>query len=183
MSPSVEIFNLITAIGALALFIVWVIVFVIFIFNRTRENSLLDFISKYAILIAFGHALIAMIISLIYSVVLGYAPCDLCWYQRAFLYPLVFIMGYALIKKDHSVLEYGIILSSIGVLIALFHNYIYYFNISAAPCPANGVSCTLHYVSVFGFISIPFMALAAFISILVPLLIARFYSPSNIFKI
>src|SRR5690625_5914843 len=58
-------------------------------------------------------ALIATVGSLFYSEVMGYVPCDLCWIQRIFMYPLVIIYGIAALKKDLSVALSGVILSGI----------------------------------------------------------------------
>jgi disulfide bond formation protein DsbB len=109
---------------------------------------------------------IAMIGSLIYSNAIGFPPCDLCWYQRIFMYPIVFISGYAFFKKDKSVIPYLKLLTYIGGFIALFHNFIYYTNINPLPCSATA-SCTARYVYEFGFMTIPLMSLSIFVLILI----------------
>jgi uncharacterized membrane protein (DUF485 family) len=42
-----------------------------------------DYVFPVGFFVSFG----GMAMSLFYSEVLHYAPCDLCWYQRVFLYP------------------------------------------------------------------------------------------------
>lgn len=120
---------------------------------------------KYLLPTIFISSLLAMIGSLIYSNIIGFTPCDLCWYQRIFMYPIVFISGYAMVKKDLLVLPYIKILAVVGGAIALFHNFIYYTDVNPFPCSATA-SCTARYVFEFGFVTIPFMSIAFFLLIL-----------------
>jgi disulfide bond formation protein DsbB len=121
-------------------------------------------------------SLLAVLMSLYFSDVLGYAPCVLCWYQRILMYPLVLISVVAIIFKDQKVYRYILPLSLIGTLVALFHNLLYWKIIpeSAAPC-LNGISCTAKYLQLAGFVTIPFLSLVAFILITVLTLIYRQY--------
>lgn len=114
--------------------------------------------------IAWLQAIIAMAGSLFYSEILQYAPCVLCWWQRVCIYPLVAILFVGIIKKDKNVALYALPLTLVGLGISIFHNLLYYNIIpeTLAPC-TNGVSCTTKFVEYFGFISIPFMSLAAFV--------------------
>src|SRR5690625_2572356 len=73
------------------------------------------------LLIVWVQSLVAMIGSLFYSEILGYAPCDLCWYQRILMYPLVVIYGAALIKKDMKIALPGIFLSGLGMIVSIYH--------------------------------------------------------------
>lgn len=128
-------------------------------------EGLLSFVSRRAIFIGFIVALLATLGSLIYSDVIGYEPCKLCWYQRIFMYPLVLIFGMALWKKHEWIKPYGILLSGIGALIAAFH---YLGQIGWNPfgleCLAIGysASCAKNFVLEFGYITIPLMAFSAF---------------------
>ena len=129
---------------------------------------------KYALLIAWAQSAVAMVGSLFFSLVMGLPPCDLCWYQRIAMYPLVLILGFGILKKDRTALDYAFPLAIIGWLIAAYHNLLYY-NIlpeAMAPCKA-GISCTTRYIEWFGFVTIPLLALVAFSVILVCLYIAR----------
>ncbi|MCR4326523.1 MAG: disulfide oxidoreductase [Candidatus Roizmanbacteria bacterium] len=117
----------------------------------------------YLLYIAWIQALIGMAGSLIFSNVLGYPPCVLCWYQRIFLYPLVIILAVGITRKDENIKWYALPLSIIGLLIALYHNLLYYELIpeSVTPC-AQGISCTTEFIEWFGFMTIPFLSLMAF---------------------
>lgn len=110
--------------------------------------------------------------SLFFSEIMLFPPCILCWYQRIFLFPLVFIFATGLFSCDKSVVRYGLPLAAAGWLVALYHNLLYSGIIpkSIQPC-SRGVSCTENYIDLFGFLTIPMLSLLAFSAILALLLI------------
>jgi len=119
-------------------------------------------------IIILSQGLIALIGSLFFSNYLGYAPCDLCWYQRICMYPLIVVSLVALLKNDKNAIWYGLPLSLIGLAVSIWHNTIYFLANNAdkdlgIPCSVNGVSCTTKYFELGGFISIPQLSLVAFI--------------------
>lgn len=105
--------------------------------------------------------------SLFYSEVMGFPPCPLCWYQRIAMYPLVVILGVTIWKRDDKhVRAYVLPLTIIGGLIALYQCAMTYGWIEEVPCSVTQtVSCTIRWVNYYGFITIPLMALVAFIVI------------------
>ncbi len=123
-----------------------------------------NFVSKRAILIAFIASLCATLGSLVYSEVIGYDPCKLCWFQRIFLYPIAVLTGIALWKNDMSVRIYALVLSILGGLTALFH-YVGQlgWNPFGLECLVVGYSssCAKNFVLQFGYITIPLMAFSA----------------------
>jgi disulfide bond formation protein DsbB len=135
----------------------------------------MQFLKKYALYIAWFQALIATAGSLVFSEVFHFPPCVLCWEQRIVMYPLVWILAVGIIKKDKNITLYTLPLAIIGLLIGLYHNLLYYNIIpeSAAPCIA-GVSCTTKFIEWFGFITIPFLSLCAFIVITAAILIHNY---------
>lgn len=110
--------------------------------------------------------------SLFFSEIMLFPPCILCWYQRIFLFPLVFIFATGLFSCDKSVVRYGLPLAAAGWLVALYHNLLYSGIIpkSIQPC-SRGVSCTEDYIDLFGFLTIPMLSLLSFSAILALLLI------------
>ena len=110
--------------------------------------------------------------SLFFSYVMEFAPCVLCWYQRIFLFPLVIILAVGLFPVDKSVVKYALPLAIAGGLTAAYHNLLYAGIIpeSIQPC-TQGVSCTEEYINLFGFLSIPMLALLSFSTIIVLLII------------
>jgi len=127
---------------------------------------------EIALFIIWTQALVATLGSLFYSEVVGYTPCDLCWIQRIFMYPLVIIYGVSLMKKNFQLAFSGLILSGVGMLISIYH-----YSLQKVPFMQDaggfctGVPCNLQYVNYFGFITIPFLAGLAFIIIFVTHLI------------
>lgn len=111
-------------------------------------------------------ATFSMLGSLYFSEIMHLPPCVLCWYQRICMYPLVIILGIGIWKKDKNIPYMVLPLSIIGLIIAAYHNLLYYNIIpeSLAPCTA-GISCTTKLIELFGIVTIPLMSLIAFIII------------------
>jgi disulfide bond formation protein DsbB len=131
-------------------------------------------IRSYGVVFAFAVSLVATGGSLFLSEVLGYIPCQLCWFQRICMYPLVLLLGRAALRDDRHIAGYALPLSMIGGLIAAYH----YAEqkvpglADIAPCKA-GIPCNTDYLDWFGVITIPLMALVAFILITALLLVVR----------
>jgi disulfide bond formation protein DsbB len=101
--------------------------------------------------------------SLFFSEVMKFPPCILCWYQRIAMYPLVLVFLMGLFPFDKKVIKFSAPLVLVGLVIAIYHNLLYY-NIlpeSAAPC-VSGISCTTVQIQWLGFITIPFLSLMGF---------------------
>lgn len=98
--------------------------------------------------------------------VMGYAPCVLCWYQRIFMFPLVFVLAAGLFPLDSRLVRYALPLALAGWLVALFHVLLVAGVIpeSATPC-TKGVPCSQVQLQLFGFVTIPLLSLAAFSTI------------------
>jgi len=121
-----------------------------------------------ALFLAFAAGLIATLGSLYFSEIKGYEPCSLCWYQRILMYPFTIILAIAIIKKDYEIALYTSVLSLIGACISTYHVLIQkvsFFTDKAASC--GRIPCTGDYINWFGFITIPMLALIAFIIIFV----------------
>ena len=126
-----------------------------------------SFIKKYALHIAFIQAWTATLGSLYFSEILKYPPCPLCWYQRIFMYPLIFILAVAIWRNDKNAAYYVLPLSITGALIA-FYQYLLQMTplseVGVATC-SSLTPCSAIQIMFFGFITIPFLSLAAFIVI------------------
>lgn len=70
-------------------------------------------------------ALMASLAILFIGEVLGHTPCLLCWFQRAFMFPLAIILGLGLWWRDDHVGRYGIALAIGGGAVALWHMGLY----------------------------------------------------------
>lgn len=112
-------------------------------------------------------ALIACLGSLFFGEVMKLPPCSLCWYQRICLYPLTVVIGVGIALRDKNLVYYAMPLAAAGLGFAAYHNLIYYGVVSEAlsPC-AQGVPCSSRQLELWGFLTIPLMALLGFVGIL-----------------
>ena len=163
---SIELFNQILGVATIFAQIA-IVVIVLALLNKK------PLFSKQAMLLAFLVSLAGVAGSLYYSEFIGYEPCKLCWYQRVFLYPQTILLAIGLIKKHPHVANYCILFSGLGGLLALYQSLLTVGLAPSIPCSASGVSCSQIFVMQFGYITIPVMALTAFLLIIVLLLSAR----------
>ena len=125
--------------------------------NKKLENSLL---------FIWLTSLVATLGSLYFSEVRGYEPCELCWYQRILMYPIFLMTTVAYIQKNARIAVTTAVFSCIGGSISLYHYGIQKLDFLSENAPACGrVPCTGQYINYLGFITIPFLALVAFILI------------------
>jgi disulfide bond formation protein DsbB len=115
--------------------------------------------------LAFGTALVATLGSLYYSEIAGFVPCTLCWYQRILMYPLAVLLLIGILKQDRTVSDYVLPLSVIGIGMSTYHYLIQVGAIAHSAVCRAGVPCGLRYVNYLGFVTIPLMALTAFVLI------------------
>ena len=101
--------------------------------------------------------------SLFFSEVMGVPICELCWYQRIAMYPLVLVLAIGLLPYDPRVMRYAAALAGAGWLVALFHVLLVAGVIpaSAQPC-VQGIPCAETHIALFGFLNIPALSLLTF---------------------
>lgn len=112
--------------------------------------------------------------SLFFSEVMELPPCNLCWYQRIFMFPLPVILFMGLFPFDAQAVRFALPLVVCGWLASTYHTLLHVGVIpeSVSPC-SQGVSCTTAHLDLFGFVSIPLLSLVAFSAALVILLVLR----------
>lgn len=119
-------------------------------------------------------ALLSSLAVLFVGEIMGQAPCNLCWFQRAFMFPLAIVLGLAALRTDTEVWRYGLLLAVGGMLVAGFHSLLYLGVIPEriAPC-SKALSCTSADMTILGGLPLPIMALTAFGAIAALLLMTR----------
>jgi disulfide bond formation protein DsbB len=127
-------------------------------------------LSRYVALLA---AWLATGGSLFFSEVLGWIPCTLCWYQRILMYPLSIVLAVGILRRDDGLHYYVLPCSLTGAVVSLYHYLLIKTDWFPPPPCRTGVPCTVDYLDIFGFINIPFMALAAFLIISLMMLVSR----------
>jgi disulfide bond formation protein DsbB len=114
-----------------------------------------------------GGTLVAMVAtagSLWFSLGLGLIPCELCWYQRILMYPLVAVLGIAMIEDRPAVWRTALPLAIPGGGIAAYHSVL---QVTTTSCSFSG-SCALvqWQAPVVGF-SIPNLSLLGFLFVII----------------
>jgi len=145
---------------------------IIYIVLPYKKGKISNFFAKNGVVFAFVVSLAATAGSLFYSNYAGYVPCNLCWFQRIFMYPEVILLGLALIKKDEKIIDYSLALSLIGLVISIYHNYIIFKGLHSVVCTISE-PCATNYVLEYGYVTIPMMALTAFALVSLLLIIKR----------
>lgn len=113
--------------------------------------------------LAWSIALIATLGSLYFSEVLFYIPCELCWVQRIFMYPLAITLAIASVKKDSKQALYTLPVSLTGMVFSIYHYMLEKIPALSTRAEACGIiPCNYEYINWLGFITIPFLALVAF---------------------
>ncbi len=107
-------------------------------------------------------ALVATVFTLYMSIVKLVPVCNLCWYQRICLYPLVIILGIGAYYDDIKSTVYSLPLIGIGALLALYHSLLQWFPAleSIGVCGVGGPLCSDSH-------AYPFISLAGFITLAV----------------
>lgn len=176
MSAYVEIINKILSLGTIFLQVLIILILINLVFFRSLNNRVLLFFKKYTFFLGFLISLGAVLLSLFYSEIVGYPPCELCWIQRIFLYPQLILFGMELYKRDRSIVDFSIVFATLGSIVSLYHVYIENGGNSGLDCVAlnpeklNQVSCTIRYIYEFGYVTMPIMALTLSLFIIAILL-------------
>lgn len=119
------------------------------------------------LLIQLSVSLAALFGSLFFSEIMKFPPCDLCWYQRIFMYPIALIVLVGLYFDSKDSLKFVAPFAWVGLLIAIYHNLVYYKIIQViVPCNETA-PCTAQNINYFGFITIPFLSLVGFIFLVI----------------
>lgn len=139
----------------------------IFFFSKKTFEKLIKSNKQNFILFSFIVSLVATSGSLFFSEIAKYNPCTLCWYQRIFMYPQVLLLGLAIIKKEKVIINYSLLLSVVGGIIALYHYLMQINLVPSTVCSVVGysASCSQRFEMEYGYITIPMMSLTAFVLI------------------
>lgn len=170
MPAYVEIINKILSIGTIFLQIVILALLINLLVFRNKNNPFLLFFKKYTFIFGFLGALGAFLLSLFYSNIVGFPPCELCWIQRIFLYPQLILFSMELYKRDRSIVDFSLVFASIGSIVSIYHIFVEAGLATGASCanPTNGeVSCAVRYIYEFGYVTMPIMALTLSLFIIV----------------
>ena len=133
-----------------------------------KKNVVSKFFGEYALNLTVLVLGTGVFLSLFYSEVLHILPCDLCWYQRIFIYSGFVIGTVGLWKKDTKILSYIMVLMVICLIIGIDNYYVQWGGASLIPCATNvAVSpCAKKEVLEFGYVTIPLMSVTSSLGVL-----------------
>ena len=87
------------------------------------------------------------------------------------MYPLVLFLGIAFYRNDRNIYKYVLPMSVIGMLVSGYHYALQKLpSLHEFSTCTSGVPCSGQYINWIGFVTIPFLALIAFIFITIMML-------------
>jgi disulfide bond formation protein DsbB len=130
----------------------------------------------------------AMFGSLWFSEAANYNPCKLCWYQRIAMYSLAIILVVALVRRavtkgdafasQREITPYAIVLAVLGSVVSTYHYLLEWNPTWESNVCSLDVPCTTIWFREFGFVTLPFMALCGYVSIII--LLATTHRPKAV---
>jgi len=164
-TDTVQIFSAVLAVAVLAVGVI-TIVGVLLRTRMTWAASWVDAMDDIALWAISAVATGTMLGSLYFSEIAGFAPCELCWYQRIGIYPVAIMSWIALVRRDRRLGPYWIGLSLAGIAVSIYHYLLEWFpEITSSVCSMD-VPCTTVWFREFGFVTLAFMAGSAFIFVI-----------------
>ena len=135
---------------------------------RRLLDEVRDTLTGSEIWVAWGFALVATAGSLFFSEVSQFIPCRLCWFQRIGMYPLAVILLIAAVRRDtRGGALYGLPLAVFGAIVSIYHIYIEHHPEAETASCKIGAPCATKWIEKLGYITIPTLALTAFLAIIV----------------
>jgi disulfide bond formation protein DsbB len=148
--------------------------------GRSVAKQVVGRVGPYANRLALGIAITATAGSLYYSEVKDLIPCDLCWYQRIVMYPLVAVLAVGVIRRDRADFWYAAPFVAIGAPLALYH-----WLVERVPSLSDSSSCsvvapcTVPNFEELGYVTLAFMSMSAFLLIGALLVVGRAHDRSS----
>jgi hypothetical protein len=136
--------------------------------RRAREAwfTVAEFVGPQAMLLGWIVAIVTTLGSLYYSLHAGFVPCELCWYQRIAMYPLVVVLGVGWLRRDGNAWSTALPFVVVGAPLSLYH-----WLVERVPSFAESSSCsvvapcTAPYFEKLGFVTLAWMCLSSFLLI------------------
>jgi disulfide bond formation protein DsbB len=159
---------LLAALGVVgqAVVVVLVVVAVAAVFGRSEPlDSVRNLVWGYELWAAFVVSAVATAGSLFFSETAHFVPCELCWLQRVCMYPLSAATLVLALAGDHRAARYLLPLPVVGACISIYHLLVE----NAVVAQAKGClvsapgGCATKWINEFGYVTIPTLALTAFL--------------------
>jgi len=131
---------------------------------RRAWRATATWLGPQSLLLAWIVSVVTTAGSLWYSEHFHFIPCELCWYQRILMYPLVVILGVGWFRRDRAVWITALPFVVLGPLVSLYH-----WLVERVPSFAESTSCSIDapcsapYFEKLGFVTLAWMALSSFL--------------------
>ena len=134
--------------------------------SRRARNAWLAIarlLGQQALLVAWIVAIVTTLGSLYYSLHVGYIPCELCWYQRIVMYPLVVVLGVGWLRRDTKAWITAGVFVVVGAPLSLYH-----WLVERVPSLSEGSSCSIlapcnaPFFEKLGFVTLAWMCMSSF---------------------
>jgi disulfide bond formation protein DsbB len=170
--PGVKVttnFFLVLTLAVDAVLVIAVVLAFAALVSRSARASVVALVSAVApqsVLLAWIVATVTTLGSLYYSEHAGFVPCELCWYQRILMFPLVIVLGVAWIRRDAKVWMTALVFVVLGAPLSLYH-----WLVERVPAFAESsscsvsVPCTAPWFEKLGFVTLAWMAMSSFLLI------------------
>jgi disulfide bond formation protein DsbB len=123
-------------------------------------------IAPQSIAFAWIVATVATLGSLYYSEHAGFVPCELCWYQRIVMYPLVIVLGVAALRRDRAVWITAGVFVVLGAPLSLYHWLVERVPAFEESSSCSAIApCSAPWFEKLGFVTLAWMAMSAFLLI------------------
>jgi len=144
--------------------------------HRLPLHTLRRWLWGYELWLAFLVAAVATGGSLFFSEVAHFVPCELCWFQRICMYPLSITTLLMALADDHRAARHLLPLPLVGAGVSTYHLLVENGVVKEAQAcllSAPG-GCATKWINEFGFVTIPTLALTAFVLVFAALLFSVF---------
>jgi disulfide bond formation protein DsbB len=163
MIEAMQNLNYLLALGGIG----GILVILFLAYDLKTKQRLSSLVKCWGLIGAFFATLGSSVMTLVYSEYFGITPCGLCWLERIALYPQVLLLGVAYYYKDTLIARYGIGLSTVGLIVSLYHHYIQMGGSEFVKCPTSGGDCAKRFMFEFDFITFPLLAAILFAFLIV----------------
>jgi disulfide bond formation protein DsbB len=141
---------------------------------RAPLDALRSWLWGYELWGGFVVAAVATGGSLFFSEIAGFVPCELCWFQRICMYPLSLLLLFLAFHADNRAARYLLAFPVVGGGISIYHLLVENHVIAqASACLVSAPGgCATKWIDEFGFMTIPTLALTAFVLLIELLVLA-----------